>query len=256
MAAAAINDEAVLANCLARSPDIESGLIPLRTYKGFASAAAAYNQALKDSPPGKILILVHQDVYLPAGWGDRLVMQLNRLSAEDPHWAVAGLVGIGASGLVGRVWSTSVSKIIEGSDPLPARVNILDELLLVIPTSNSTMFDERLPGFHLYGTDIVQEALTKGRHSYVVDAPAVHHDKIYIWLDPQYRRAWWYMRAKWRDRLPIQTLVAPLEHSPLTLLMTGLRILYWRRGYKRRKVPQGDPKIIARSVGFEQVEAH
>jgi hypothetical protein len=199
------------------------------------------------------MILVHQDVYLPAGWGDRLVTQLNQLAAQDPRWAVAGLVGIGSSGLVGRVWSTSVNKIIEGNAPLPAKVQILDELLLIVPTSEATAFDEGLPGFHLYGTDIVQEALKAGRHSYVVDAPAVHHDKIYIWLDPQYRRAWWYMRTKWRDRLPIQTLVAPLERSPFTLLMTGLRILYWRRGYKRRKVPQGDPRSIARAIGLEQV---
>ena len=256
VAAAAVNDRSVLANCLARSPDIANGAVPLRTYEGYASAASAYNAAIDGTPIGKILILAHQDVYLPAGWADRLVTELNALSAKDPAWAVAGLVGIDSdSVLAGHVWSTGLDRVVRGEGALPAPVAALDELLLIVRTSDRPRFDPDLPGFHLYGVDIIQQAAAQGRLSYAIDAPAVHHDKVISRLDRHYRKAWRYMRRKLRDHLPIPTLIAPLTASPLTLTITELKIMWWRRGIQRRVAPASDPREIARSVGFETADA-
>ena len=45
---AAVNDRAILADCLARSPDVLSGALTLKTYEGFSTAGLAYNQALEE----------------------------------------------------------------------------------------------------------------------------------------------------------------------------------------------------------------
>src|SRR5215218_2751672 len=84
--AAAVNDKAVLQACLLRSPDLLEGAVRLRTYEGFKSAASAYNAALHEAT-ADYLLLVHQDVYLPAGSIARLAEMLEQLSALDPQWA-------------------------------------------------------------------------------------------------------------------------------------------------------------------------
>lgn len=252
--AAAVNDPAVLANCLARSPDIAAGRLPLRTYADRPSAALAGNEALRDAGDDAILVLAHQDVYLPRGWADRLAAALAALSAVDPGWAIAGLFGKTAAGaLAGQVWSTGTrgGELLRGTEPLPARVACLDELLLVVNARAGVRFDPALPGFHLYGVDVVQAALHAGRGAWAVDAPAVHHDKPLRRLDAGYRAAWRFARDKWRAALPIPTLIAPLERGPVPLLLTGLRLRRAARGTRERTAPASDPSPIAARLGWE-----
>lgn len=252
LVAAAVNDREVLANCLQRSPDISQGRIPLRTFEKFSSASQAYNQALSEADPGTIIVFAHQDVYLPAGWPSRLIAQLNALHARDADWAVAGLIGVDQAGTVaGTVWTTALDKLIHGEGALPAPVEALDELVLVLRAGSGLRFDDRLPGFHMYGVDIVQEAARAGRRSYAIEAPAIHHDKVTPRLDHGYKAAWRFMRSKWRERLPIPTLIAPLDRAPLRLLETDLRILWLHRGFRRRRVPTRNPAEIARTLGLE-----
>ena len=47
----------------------------------------------------------------------------------------------------------------------------VDELLIVLRIGSGLRFDERLPGFHLHGTDIVQSALHRGLGAFAIDAP-------------------------------------------------------------------------------------
>lgn len=251
--AAAVNDDAILANCLARSPAIRSGALVLRTYRGASSAAIAYNKAIDDVASDTILILAHQDVYLPDGWVERCATALDTLTRRDPDWAVAGLVGKTAeSEFVGLVWSTGMDLLLRGTGELPRAVDCLDELLLILRVKTGVRFDEDLPGFHLYGVDIVQEAKGRGHASYAIDAPVVHHDKVIPKLDSQYRRAWRYMRAKWRASLPIPTLIVPLRAGFFRLLKDDLRIRRAKRGIHVRTVPTSDPSIIAERLGWDR----
>ena len=73
--AAAVNDRAILADCLARSPDIANGTLGLKTYEGFANAGIAYNQAL-DECEAPWILFAHQDVYLPTGFAARITQAL------------------------------------------------------------------------------------------------------------------------------------------------------------------------------------
>ena len=43
---AAVNDDAILASCLAASPDVRSGRLPLIAIRGASDMAQAYNEGL------------------------------------------------------------------------------------------------------------------------------------------------------------------------------------------------------------------
>lgn len=248
--AAAVNDQKVLSQCLAASPDIASGAVTLRTYEGFPSAGAAYNQALEETD-AEILILAHQDVYLPHGYFGLLDPLLRALDHIDPDWAVAGVVGADAEGILhGRVWSSGLGKLVGREGHLPAQVETLDEMILIMRIRARLRFDEKLPGFHLYGADIIQIAASAGRTAWVVDAPAVHHSRPVLNLGGGYSRAWHYMRRKWRARLPIRNLVCPLTLSPWTLWSRDLRLRIRHRRTRTRAQPQSDPAQIASELGF------
>ena len=250
--AAAVNDRAILENCLRRSPDIAQGVLPLTVLEGYSSASKAYNEVLRKAPAGTLIIFAHQDVYLPADYGARLRHRIDELERTDPDWAVLGLSGRRADGkFAGKVWSTAAKMVQQSDFPFPVRVVTLDELLLVVKAGTGLLFDEQLPGFHMYAADIVQIGLSLGRNSYVIDAPAVHHDKPVIHLDKTYRRSYRYLRKKWWDRLPIPNLIAPLTRSRFTLYEYDLRFRYLQRGARRRTVPTANPSEIARTLGWE-----
>ena len=251
--AAAVNSRLVLENCLCRSPDVSSGALPLRTYEGYPSASRAYNQALADSD-AEILILAHQDVYLPGGFLAGLHDQLSQLGKIDPNWAIAGVMGLDESGaLHGRTWSSGLGQVVGDPPERPAVIATLDEMMLIIRRAAGVQFDENMPGFHLYAADAVETAKARGQRSYVIDAPAIHHSRPVVALDAGYKQAYRYMQRKWRNVLPIPNLVCPIRRSPLTLWLRDARIRRRHRGKPRPADPQDNPALIARRLGFEAV---
>ena len=250
--AAAVSSQAVLANCLLRSPDVASGALALRSYEGCRSIGEAYGRAFKDSN-ADVLILAHQDVYLPAGFLDHLRVQLAALAKLDAEWAVAGTIGLGLDEkLAGYMWCTSHLKLLGARVDRPSQAASLDELLLIVRRASGVAFDANLPGFHMYGADIVQIARAKGRSAYVVDAPVVHHSRPVIQLDAGYRAAYRYLQAKWRDVLPIPNLICNIERWPWSLHWRAAQIRWSRRSFRvRPPEPTDDPSLIARRVGIE-----
>lgn len=250
--AAAVNDRAVLANCLARSPDIVSGALTLEAMEGLGSASIAYNLALDAAPRGTVVLFAHQDVYLPGGFARRLRARIAEVDRIDPNWAVLAPIGIAIDGTaVGRVWSTAWNQVFDASAGLPVPICSADELLLVVKAGDGIRFDDALPGFHLYATDIIQTAMRRGRSCYAIDAPVVHHDKPVIELGGAYRDVYRFMQRKWREHLPIPTLIAPLSRSLLPLLHRDAKVRWHRRGMKSRITPTSDPAEIARRLGWE-----
>lgn len=249
--AAAVNDRAILADCLARSPDIAGGALSLKIYEGFATAGIAYNQAL-DACETPWLLLAHQDVYLPTGSAMRITQALEALSQSAPDWAVAGVVGGNENGaVIGQVWCSGNARLIKGNASLPARASTLDELIIIIRHDSGLRFDEQLPSFHLYAADIILTANATGRSSWVVDMPVVHHSRPVVNLGGGYAQAWNYMRQKWRSQLPIPNLVCPITRSRITLWEKDLRIRFAHRGKSERGDAPGDPVEIAKRLGFE-----
>jgi hypothetical protein len=249
--AAAVNDRTVLAACLQSSPDIAGAQATLRIFEGFASAALAYSRALAETD-ADVVVLAHQDVYLPAGFLERLQDGLARLEELDPNWAVAGVIGQDERGaVVGETWSSGLRQLVGEKVLAPAKVVTLDEVLIIVRRGSGVAFDTEMPGFHLYAADLVQTARDQGHASYVLDLPIVHHSRPVVRLDAGYRRAYRYMQRKWRRSLPIPNLVCPVTRWGLPLLIRDLRLRRLNYGQNGRKAPSEDPAAVARRLGME-----
>jgi hypothetical protein len=248
--AAAVNNPRVLANCLERSPDIAEGRLALRTYRDFPSASAAYNQGL-DEAGADVVAFAHQDVYLPRGFLARAQRHVAALTARDPDWAVAGVIGIDPAGATrGETWSTGIGKVVGKPIDDIAEVVTLDEVLLLVRRASGLRFDPEMPSFHLYAADAVQTARANGQKSYVVPLPIVHHSRPVVRLDGGYQAAYRFMQRKWRDDLPLPNLVCPIRSSMLPLRLQDLRIRWRKRGQARPPEPTDDPGLIAERLGW------
>jgi hypothetical protein len=211
----ASHDDAILQANLARSPCLAT--IPLHVEKGAPSASIAYNRGL-DATTAPILIFAHHDVYLPPGWDRVLTTRLKELQSIDPNWALFGSFGVGLDGAhIGPVWSSSLGQIVGRVPPAPAPVQSFDELLIVMRRDADIRWDDHLPGWHMYGTDIVTTARAAGRTAYAGALPCIHNDRYHAALGDDYRDCYRYMQRKWASHLPLRTPITKISRSGLHL---------------------------------------
>lgn len=251
--AAAVNDEAVLENNLLASDDIKSGALSLQCYRGYKTAASAYNQAISDLGDNCDWIgFVHQDVYLPNGFLENLSTQLDNLISQDDSAAIVGFFGaISKDKMAGRVWCSANSSQFMGGLSTPAPIDILDEYFILMKTDKALSFDTDLPGFHLFGTDICLEAKSRNLSCWVIDVPVVHNSRRVVTLDKYYRQAWLYLRKKWAQNLPIHNLVCPITHSKFTLWKRYLQIRRRNKFRNERGEMLDNPAKKASELGYQ-----
>lgn len=121
---------------------------------------------------GRYVILIHQDI-LAIDDRAQLDTVLGDLTARDPDWAVAGNAGATARGKVARRM-TSYMGYDDRMGDLPAKVETLDEDMLILRREANLAPSRDLEGFHLYGTDLVQQAVFRGWSAYVIDFHVEH----------------------------------------------------------------------------------
>ncbi|HVE59668.1 MAG TPA: hypothetical protein VNB22_22850 [Pyrinomonadaceae bacterium] len=250
--AVACNDRAVLKRDFMASPDIAAGRYSAALESGMRSAAATYNALLKKLNT-EFAVFAHQDVYFPAGWAELVLDQIDDLNNRGIEWLTLGCAGTGRDGkIAGHVWSSSINRLIGKNFESPVEAQSLDELVLIVNTGHGYKFDENLPGYHLYGTDIVQSGLKSGLKSFVINAPCIHNDKPKPILGRDYLEAYKYMQKKWRSELRIQTTVMPLDK---TTFHYHLRNLKQKRLQWIKRLPasfNGNPRPLSVRLGFEK----
>lgn len=246
----AVNDDAVLASSLLRSPDIAPG-VELLLQRGFPSASSAYNRALEKAT-GNIVIFVHQDVYLPPGWLHRLGESLRQLDQTDPSWGALGICGLAHDGsLHSWVYSAGLDRVLGAPFAAPEQVRTLDEVLLVIRRSSGLRFDERLAGFHMYATDLCLEAEKRNLRNYVVPCFAFHNSNGIKNLPWAFWRACLFVRRKWWRKLPVRapcTTVSRVPWRPVRQMVERF-LLFTLRG---RRVGQRHPDPVAACADLEK----
>jgi hypothetical protein len=215
----AVNDEQVLRHTLLPSPAVQHGC-QLITKRGFSCAGKAYNEGLAEAEHD-IVVFAHQDVYLPGTWLAGLVFSLRALERLDPKWGVLGSFGVARSNPPepkGFCYSTGLRKILGQPFHSPMAARSLDELVLVVRKSSGLHFDERLPGFHLYGTDICLQAEAGNMGSYIIPAFCIHNANGIVRLPSDFWRAYFYLRRKWWNRLPIKTCCTVITRGCLPVV--------------------------------------
>lgn len=259
----ASNSEEILKSNLLSSPDLQENGIDLSIQKNKRNAGCAYNQGI-DTTSEPIIVFAHQDVYLPAGWQKSLNDQIELLNQMDPTWAVAGVMGVAENNeTVGKLWSTGLGREIGETFEKPVPAASIDEVLLIVRRSSGLRFDENLPSFHLYGTDIVRTAIDQGHGAYIIHAPLIHNSRAVKFLDSNFQSAFGYLQGKWSDRLPMRTPVTVIDASGDALQKTNAWLLKnrWKRRLRRlpgliKFAPDGlfrtpRPRSIARRLGYE-----
>jgi hypothetical protein len=272
----AVNDDAVLATNLAASPLVASGAIRLVVERGRRSAGEALNAGL-DRTSAPIVVFPHQDVFLPRGWEVSLLRSVEEIESRDGSggdpwsrrtgsheagaavedgelrgWGVLGIVGLDGTGAVrGRAWSNGLGREVGGRLESCVPAVSLDEMILVVRRASGLRFDEALPGFHLYGTDVVRSALARGLGAWIVDAPAIHNSVPVRQLDRRYGAAYRYLRRKWRSELPLPTLVVPITRSGASLARFRLGAAVRSRRVAASAPRHPDPAALARSLDYE-----
>lgn len=206
--ACASHSDAILAANLAASPAIASGTLALHVERGAPSATVAYNRALA-ATTAEVVIFAHHDVWLPEGFDRLLARRLAELPAD---WAVYGTFGVDEDQRnIGPVWSSSLGQIV-GMVPLaPRAVQSFDELLIILRRGAGLTWDEALPGWHMYGTDIAQAARAAGRGAYAGALPVIHNDRVHPRLDSDFAEAYRFIQRKWYARLPVKTPIIRVQ---------------------------------------------
>lgn len=248
-----VNDTVTLRRCLAASPDISDGTVTLRAVTDGASATRVIDDALRHSTT-RFVVYAHQDVYFPRGSFQTLADRISALDAVDPRWAVVGAIGRDAQQRTfGTVWSTDRGQVVGEHIDRPMPVECLDECLLILHAEDVSLVDAALPGFHMYGVDLVQMGKAEGRSSYALPVDIVHHAKPITSLGGGYAEGHRYMRGKWRSQLPLPTLIAPLERVPWKLwkMRVGTRMRARFVPVKHGYGQETDPRVIARELCYE-----
>jgi hypothetical protein len=252
----ASNDETVLRNSLMRSPEIES-VKELLVRRGCSSAAQAYNSGM-NAAMSDTIVFAHQDVFFPEGWFKSVAETISLLSARDPHWGVLGVFGITASGEeTGHLYSMGLQRVLGRAFEEPVEVCSLDEVVLIVRRSSGLQFDEGLPGFHLYGTDICLAARCQGLKCYAISAFCVHNSNGLDKLPSAYSSAFFYIRDKWRNQLPIRTPCMVITRWALPLLRHCLesRLARNRKSGTRCEDPAAFYKQLLKENRIEGVGA-
>lgn len=204
--------------------------------EGFASAALAYNDAIKRAK-NDLLVFVHQDVILPKSWIEDLRRSLDCLRSIDSSWGVLGCFGITLDGgHAGYLFSPGVGPmglgILGAPFTTPQHVRTLDEVVLITRRSSGLLFDESLPHFHMYGTDLCLRASAKGMQNYAICAFCIHNANHYVVLPKEFYRCCSHIRRTWREALPIFAPCIHLTHFNMPVYRRLIReiILRFRLG--------------------------
>jgi Glycosyltransferase like family len=201
----AVNNRDILKNNFLASPGLRTPHPhQILIQEGYSSATKAYNDAI-DNSWNDLVVFVHQDVILPELWISDLERALDYLDRDDPNWGVIGSYGETLhDGSRGHVYSSGLG-IMGQAFERPARIQTLDEIVLILRKSSGLRFDERLPGFHMYGVDICVSAEEAGRKNYAICAFCIHNTQPSLILGDDFYECYRYIKRRCKKHLPIQT---------------------------------------------------
>ena len=202
------------------------------TQEGFVSAAKAYNDAIGKALH-ELMVFCHQDIFLPNDWLSELTGALELLEATDPNWGVLGCYGETLNDN-GRGYVYSSGRGVMGR-PFrdPAQVQTLDEIVLILRKSSGLRFDDELPHFHLYGTDICLRAARRQMKSYAISALCIHNTNQTLVLPKEFYKCHGHIKRVWKDSLPVRTTCIKITRFNVSLYRRRIKELYTRHIQRR-----------------------
>lgn len=182
--------------------------------RGAASAGDAFERGRQHARSDWVL-LAHQDVFFPAGFGRRLSALLAGVAPDDRARTLIGFVGLGA-GAQGRGATPAgfvIDRLHRVDHPDSGAAVSIDELAVVLSRDSLLSPDPAL-GWHLWATDLCLRAVTDhGSLPRIVRAPLFHNSRTGWTLPAAFVESARTLVAKWRHMGPLHTLCATLDDS-------------------------------------------
>ena len=223
-----VNNKEILRSNLLASPCFrEPHPHQILVQESFPSAAMAYNDAISKAV-NDVIVFVHQDILFPESWSSQLEHNLHILKDADSNWGVLGCYGETLhDGGRGYIYSSGNGVLGKPFD-LPAPVQTLDEIILIIRASSGLKFDERLPNFHFYGADICMQAAALGLNNYAISDFCIHNTQLNLILPKEFYDCYRYLKRKWNNALPIQTTCTRVTKSDMEMYKRKIREIWMR----------------------------
>lgn len=195
------------------------------------------NRAIR-SAQGKYLIFCHQDILFNDSTRQDLEQRIAEVERLDPHWAVLGNAGKTKFGTVNmRISDPHYQDLKIGQ--LPSEVMTLDENFLIINRQENLGCSPVLSGFHIYGTDLCQNANALGLKNYVIDFHLFHKSPGNV--DQSYfnaQKAYMDLQCQRKQGQFIWAMCSSFFVSSSYFLMwfyNRYRILRWARTIHKRR---------------------
>jgi len=168
-------------NILASS-DVNNQLNELITIDNFCnlnydSLAHAMNAGIKKSA-NEIIVIVHEDTFLPNGWQSELELAIENIEKNDPNWGILGVAGLDINGNPAGHYSdpNNFCHTFNNGERFVEATSV-DEHLMMFRRNLNPKADENIVGIHGIGTDMVLTAIENGNKCYIINAPSIHKYK-------------------------------------------------------------------------------
>ena len=159
-----------------RSPGLREVDARIVSCRHASDAAEALQKALPSCEADWVL-LCHQDVYFPAGFGQRLHALLASIPAADRQRALIGFVGVGVNA-ASRSYEPAgfvIDRLHAADHPASDKAVSIDELAIVMARDSIHRIDPAL-GWHLWGTDLCLTAICQHQvFPQIVRLPLFHN---------------------------------------------------------------------------------
>jgi hypothetical protein len=159
------------------------------------------------------VLLCHQDVYFPQGFGRRLNAVLAQIPPEQAEGTLIGFAGIGAN----RQTEASepagfvIDRLQRFDHPASQAALSLDELAIVLSRRSLHRIDPAI-GWHLWATDLCLNAIcTHRRFAQIVRLPIFHNSSNDYRLPAAFYDSAAYLLGKYPGFGPIHTLCGTLD---------------------------------------------
>ena len=171
--------------------------------------ALAYNEGEKKAK-NKIVVFLHQDLFLSEKWREDLSNQIEEIESLDPNWGAIGVLGFyidsnnnfrhaGHGECKDYGWKNQVEK-------LPMKVDWIDSMVCV-KKKGKLSFDNLVPFFHGAVEDLCEEALLEKMGVWVANVYTKHPSKLINRNLGQMAASATYLVNKWKKILAVGSIV-------------------------------------------------
>jgi hypothetical protein len=208
------NEERQLRANVEASPGLREVGARVITYRGARSAAEAFEQGRQQVQADWVL-LCHQDIYFPAGFGRLLNAELCRIPPSERARTLLGFVGMGAPGQ-GQGFAPAgfvIDRLHRVDHPASNSAVSIDELAIVLSRDSLHRIDPAL-GWHLWATDLCLTAICQHRVlPRVLRLPLFHNSRTGWQLPEAFHASAATLLSKWPDHGPIPTLCGVIDEA-------------------------------------------